>query len=858
MAKPIVITLLGDGSDLERSLSQTGNDVSELGRRLAAALQDATGEAAQMGDAVAEGVKKAEKETSGFGSKIKGAALLAGAGVAAGLTAGIMEAMDREAGNDLLAAQVGATPEQAKTLGRAAGEIFSSGLGDSMGEVNDGLKALWQQGLVPAGATADEISEIGSKLMNVSKIMGEDLGPTANAAGQMVKTGLVDTFDDGMDLLVRGTQLGINKSEDLLDTFNEYGTQFRKIVLDGPKALGLMNQALQAGARDSDVAADALKEFTLNSIDLGKSADAYEKLGLNGDKMVKALSGGGPRAAQATQQIFDAMHKLKDPVDLNTVSLGLFGTKAEDLGAALNAMDPSTAVKSLGDFKGAADEAGKTLNDNAATKVKAFSRTIQTHIVDFIGAKVIPGLESIGRKFAPVAEAVKTALTGTVIPMLKSLGQKFAPIAQAAKEAFVGVIIPALVKLVGYVGPVVGALADVAKWMWNNRAPILIVAGVITAVLLPALIAWGVQATTAALANATAWVTSTATATASAATQVLAHWSVVGGWLKAAGQAVISAAIVVAGWVAMGAQALIQAARMAAAWLIAMGPVGLIIAAVAGLAALIWANWDKIKTWTLEAFDWVWNKILSVFNWLKDLFLNFSGASLIIKHWDTIKEKTSEAFQWVWDKITGVFEWLKNLFLNFTGPGLIIKHWDKIKEATANAFGFVRDKAKAGLDAVVDFVRSLPGRILSAAASLLNAGKSLGAKVIDGIKSGLSKLGGFATSLALAISRAAKGAINSVIDLMNWAIPDKLGWGKFSIDLPKNPIPHVRAMGGPVSGLTRVGERGPEWVNLPTGSTVIPNHAAPNSGGVVVNVQTNADPWAIGREVAWALRTAPR
>ena len=38
----------------------------------------------------------------------------------------------------------------------------------------------------------------------------------------------------------------------------------------------------------------------------------------------------------------------------------------------------------------------------------------------------------------------------------------------------------------------------------------------------------------------------------------------------------------VAGWVLMGAQSLIGAAKVAAAWLIAMGPIGLAIAAIAG------------------------------------------------------------------------------------------------------------------------------------------------------------------------------------------------------------------------------------------------------------------------------------
>ncbi|OKH99997.1 hypothetical protein A6A06_23545 [Streptomyces sp. CB02923] len=801
MARPITITLLGDLDDLSRSLNQGTQEVTQFAHRVEGAMQGASQEAGRMGDEIAHSADEAGEGLKGIAKKIGVAALAVGGAVGVALGAGLKEAMDREKSNDLLAAQVGATPSQAKTLGQAAGKIFSSGLGESMEEVNDGLKSLWQQGLVPAGATADEIAKIGSKLTDVATIMGEDLGPTANAAGQMVKNGLVKNYDEAMDLLVRGTQVGINKSEDFLDTMNEYSTQFRKIGMDGPTAIGLMNQALKAGARDADVAADAVKEFTLNSIDLSKSGDAYKELGLNGDAMVKALAGGGPKAAAATEKIFTAMHKIKDPVKLNTIALGLFGTKAEDLGGALAAMDPKTAEASLGSFAGAAKTAGDTLHDNASTRLTAFWRTLQTGAVDVIGGKVLPRLESLAHTFAPIGSAAKTVIVDTVVPAVRSF-------AETTGAAF--------------------------RFVGEHKGTFLAIASVVTVVLLPALVQWGVQSTVSGARAVVAWATSAASSTTSAATQVAASWVVVGGWLKAGGQAVISGAVIVGQWIAgaasavvngavmvgqwvlMGAQSMIQAARMAAAWLIAMGPIPLIIAAIVGLAVLIWSNWDKIKQWT------------------------------------------GEAFQWVWDKVSGVFEWLKNLFLNFTGPGLLIKHWDTIKAKTAEAFTWVKDKAREGLDAVIGFFRNLPGEIMGFVGRIGGAARDIGATLISKLGEGLSRLSSFGQDIGRAVARGIKSAINSLIDLLNWAIPDRIGIGPIGVDLPANPIPKIRAMGGPASGLTRVGERGPEWVNLPGGSHVLPNHAAPAGGGVTVNVTSTADPFTIGREVAWALRVAAR
>lgn len=81
-----------------------------------------------------------------------------------------------------------------------------------------------------------------------------------------------------------------------------------------------------------------------------------------------------------------------------------------------------------------------------------------------------------------------------------------------------------------------------------------------------------------------------------------------------AARAVATAAVVVAGWVMMGVQSLLQAGRMAAAWLIAMGPIGLVIAAVVGLVAVIVANWDKIVSVVTGAAKAVWSVLVGAFN----------------------------------------------------------------------------------------------------------------------------------------------------------------------------------------------------------------------------------------------------
>lgn len=127
--------------------------------------------------------------------------------------------------------------------------------------------------------------------------------------------------------------------------------------------------------------------------------------------------------------------------------------------------------------------------------------------------------------------------------------------------------------------------------------------------------------------------------------------------------------------------------------------------------------------------------------------------------------------------------------------------------------GFVQDVIDI-FDDLIDTISELPGRIADAARGLWDGiprPPSFISDGIGGVFGGLGRLNPFATGVASA-----------------------------------------------PGGLALVGERGPEIVQLPRGSRVTPNHELDRSGGfgnIMVNVQSQADPWQIGREVAWAIRT---
>lgn len=336
-----------------------------------------------------EGMDQARQRFAKFGDKLQAGAAVIGAAAGAALAAGIATTMEMGAANDKLAAQLGATPEMARELGEIAGDLYANAYGESMEQVNEAIRGVIQAGAVMEDASKEQIESVTASVLDLATAFEQDLGATSRAVGKMIKTGMAKDATEALDLLTRGFQQGTDEAGDLLDTVSEYSTKFRDIGLGGAQALGLLSQGLHAGARDADTVADALKEFAIIATEGPEAAvEAFKSLGLNAKKMTADIAAGGPRAAAALDQTLDRLRAMKDPVERNALAVALFGTKAEDLGDALFALDPSSAVQALGDVEGAAKKMGATLADNASTNLEVFKRKAQQALVEKLAAAV--------------------------------------------------------------------------------------------------------------------------------------------------------------------------------------------------------------------------------------------------------------------------------------------------------------------------------------------------------------------------------------------------------------------------------------------------------------------------------------
>ncbi|WP_295035407.1 phage tail tape measure protein, partial [uncultured Microbacterium sp.] len=380
-----------DTSGAESSLKQVDGVAekagSDSGRSFTGALDAATrGAGEKVGEAVGGDIEGTLIQALAA-IPVAGGIVIAGVAIGKAITGAIQDGLNVEKSMDRLAALTGLGDGDAQRIARAAGEAYANTFGSSIESNMDVARLALQFQLIDPKATTRDAQEVVQGLAGIADVLDEDVRPTAVAVTQLLRTGLAKSSKEAFDILAAGARNGVNTAEDMLDTFTEYPVVLARLGLSGAESLGLISQALKAGARNSDVAADALKEFQIRATDGSKlSAQGFEQLGLSAEDMTAKIAAGGDSAREGLGQVLTKLREIEDPVVRNAAAVALFGTKAEDMGASLFAMDLSSAVDQLDGVTGAAKRMFDTMSSNDASKIERAQRNIEVAVQGIQGA----------------------------------------------------------------------------------------------------------------------------------------------------------------------------------------------------------------------------------------------------------------------------------------------------------------------------------------------------------------------------------------------------------------------------------------------------------------------------------------
>lgn len=244
------------------------------------------------------------------------------------------------------------------------------------------------------------------------------------------------------------------------------------------------------------------------------------------------------------------------------------------------------------------------------------------------------------------------------------------------------------------VGMILGVRDGVEKFsraLWDAREGIGIAVAAITVLLIPAMILSATEAAKSAAAHVVAWTTKRKEAVKTAWQYQVTAYQMIGHMVAASAAMAVAAGAHALAWGKMSGSAIAHSLRIAGAWLVALGPVfwigALVAAALAGIVALVVANWDHIVNFTRP----IWEAV----------------AGFVVAAWDAIVGAVQAGVDWVVGFATGAWDSAVSLFgtawqsvadfMNTVWETVIKPVFDGI----ATAFKFVGDVLSAVYNATL-------------------------------------------------------------------------------------------------------------------------------------------------------------
>lgn len=747
----------GAQNKLQSELDQSKSKLSDASKQSAEASKNYAkgwkGVGQRIKASLAGGVKTAtdaaHKQAEDGGKRAGGGFSSAFKGAVAGLAAGFsVAAVTRGVGEMVNLAgeaeqSIGAIDtvfkDNAKTMHEWAATAAQT-VGISGNEYRS-LGTLLGSQLKNAGTPMDELADKTNALIGMGADMASMFGGTTKEAVEAISSALKGEMDPI-------EKYGITLSQAALEA-EGLSKGILKPVVDSVKvseaatkmtlAQKKYNEVVKKHGKDSDQAKRA--QLALTSAERAyNKATAGKVPKLEGE--AKALAVQSALYSQSADAQGNFMREEDTFEHKRQVALATWDNLKEKIGGAfLPAMTSAfgfindTALPAMESFSGWVGGVASTIGErlgpalqNTATWVSDNS-TALTIAAGVIGTLMIPMLIRWGVQATVAAaknvaafiltrlEAIKTAAV-FVAQSYKIIGQwiamSAAAVASGIKTAAVwtGTIIKNAV--MGAISMTVQAAKVVGSWVAMSAAAVasgIKTAAVWTGTIIKQAAIGAAQFAVSAGRVVASWAMMAARALVQGA-KMAVSWTI--GVVVPAAQAAVTmgiqAAKIVAKWVFMGAQSLLQAGRMAAAWFIALGPIGWAIAAIIGIAAIVIANWDKIKKWTVDTWNSVSATIKDV--WLtkiKPIFAVF--GSFFKATWENVLKPAFNAVKAAWKGISDSIKYVWNTFIKpvFDTFGKILKGdfvgaFQTAKDAVEKIWNDIKGVVKKPIEFVVNKV----------------------------------------------------------------------------------------------------------------------------------------------------------
>ena len=345
--------------------------------------------------------------------------------------------------------------------------VYEQGLGDSMDAVADAV-ILVKDNL--KGLDDVTLEKIVEQSLVLEETYGIDMAESLRGINGLMQHFGTDA-QTAMDMLVAGTQNGLDKTNELGDNLAEYSGKFAEAGYSAQEYFQLLQNGLEGGAYNLDKVNDAINEVTTRLTDgtisetfwilneeTGQLEEGTGKWSQSVKDVFEQWQQGSATQKQVIDEIVKDIQNTESQQDkLNKAALA-FGTMAEDGGAKF-----IESLTSVGDAYTNVSGKAQELQDNTTTSAQ----------------KMEAAMRKVSDAFAPIGEDIAEMLT-PVFEIFADLMEQFEKLPEPVRnfiEVFAGLSAIALA-----IAPIIAIVMTLGSTLLQIIGIALKVVGTISAI----------------------------------------------------------------------------------------------------------------------------------------------------------------------------------------------------------------------------------------------------------------------------------------------------------------------------------------------------------------------------------------
>ena len=551
-----------------------------------------------------------------------------------------------------MASATGAAGEELENLRDVMENVYADNFGEDVADVADAV-ALVDRNM--ANLDKNGLTNATEGAIALRDAFEYDVAEITRAA-EAIRKNFGSSAEEAFSLIAAGAQNGLDYSGELIDTINEYSSQFSKLGFTADGMFNLLQSGADSTAWNLDKVGDAIKEFSIRAIDgSDTTVAAFKDLGYNAEEIMATFAAGGEGANEAFFDVINTLLDVDDQVKRDALGVALFGTMWEDLGVeAMEAM--AGASQAAYDTEGALEQINQVRYNDLDSALQGIGRQMEVSLLPAADAVY----QSLMDSMPEITEAMEE-----VSPVIAEIAEDFADWAGGAISDGLPVLVDGIKDFADWAGKAYDKAQPFLSFLWEHKGTVLAVAAALR-VLGPAIGA--VTTAMSMYSKAKGFV---------ALLQQSGKITQITGAFKAFGSAL-------------------------------MGPLGIIIA-VAAAIALLYKNWDTVKAW-----------LVNFGNTVNQIWTNFSNmvGNAIAAIGEKFPLLGAYLQGW-WESIQAAVENVKAIFQNIIDfisnvfSGNWSAAWQNIVNIFGNLFGMIVNLAKAPINGVISAINWVLSKINS-------------------------------------------------------------------------------------------------------------------------------------------------